>query len=160
MNRHMKALLMLISGFGFTASAWAHGMALAQAEIPGGSRVLKFQLGIFVVWVPVIILQYRMARDNTGHETDQNLWTDYPTWLRVAQYLLFFYAAFNLFTTDVPPGWNRIHFRTDDPPLPAIVQIQSSVWMSFYFAAFAMFYSSFRRLSRPAPHEANPETDN
>ena len=74
----MNALLMLISGFGFTASAWAHGMALAQAEIPGGSRVLWFQLGIFVVWVPAIILQYRMARDNTGHETDQNLWMDYP----------------------------------------------------------------------------------
>ena len=151
----MKALLitfMLLSGCGFMVSAWAHGMALARVEMPNSSLSLWLFIGIFVVCIPAMLFEQIRDRDKTA----KNFWDDCPVGLRSAVYILFLYGAYTFFTTDMPPGWKGVRHPINTQSPPVVLQMESSIWMSFYGLAFAMFYLCYRSRKKRGPHQDDP----
>jgi len=147
----MKALritFMLLSGCGFMVSAWAHGMALARVEMPNILLSLWLCIGIFVVCIPAMLFEQMRDRDRTA----RSFWDDCPVWLHPAVFVLFLYGAYNFFTTDMPPGWKGVRHPINTQSPPIVLQMESSIWMSFYALAFAMFYVCYRRSRKAGPH--------
>lgn len=143
-----------LAAFGFIASAAVHVASIAGFTPPGGQAVLLLHVGVFVVWLPAVLVAYRGAgREGgpyryTGWARGQYFWTSTitacPRWMRIAAAALLAYGVLNF-----------IHFMTTvggrSPghcaPSPEVVRGFSGHWMLFYAAAFMVFYA---RLKRPA----------
>ncbi len=94
----MKAILypfMVLAACGLALSMAAHGLALAGAAIPGGNLVWTLHTGIFLVWLPTVLVSIRM----TNQASRQNFWkvalAGCPPWMRVGFFVLIGYAILN-----------------------------------------------------------------
>jgi hypothetical protein len=103
----MSALLfpfMLIAAVGFVSSAAAHIASLAGVQPPGGGLVWSLHIGIFVVWIPTVLVATRI----TGGTDRKDFWklvlSGCPAWMRQAGYVLFAYAILNFI-------WYCVHYR-------------------------------------------------
>ena len=135
---------MLLAGLGLMLSIVAHVMALAGMELPGGKLVWTLHMGIFVVWIPTVLVSIRTTRYTNSKDFWKLALSGCPVWMRKAFYVLFAYAILNfilfMFTTMNGPQ------SVGDAP-PSAVRGFSGHWMIFYGAAFATRYSAIH-----APH--------
>ena len=83
---------LLLAGLGFLLSLTAHVLALLGKPCPGGGLVWLLHLGVFVVWVPTIILSRRRLRGVSQTKQMEALWADCPAWMRWAIRIVFVYA--------------------------------------------------------------------
>lgn len=164
----MKAVLypfMLLAGSGLVLSLGAHCMALAGVRIPGGGLVWVLHAGIFVVWVPTVLVSARMTR----HASRKDFWkvalAGCPVWMRRAGGVLFVYAFLNFFLfMATAPGKPKEpkQSKMSETPL-AVIRGFSGHWMIFYGAAFAVLYSmihapeAYRERKCPQGHKAAPD---
>lgn len=128
----------LLSGLGLALSIIAHLMALAGLELPGGRLVWLLHAGIFVVWIPTVLVSIRTTRYAYRKDFWKTALAGCPVWMKRTLYALFAYALVNfvLFATQNgggsgPGGTNA----------PSVVRLFSGHWMVFYGAAFAVLYS-------------------
>lgn len=132
-------LFMCLSLLGLALSIAAHIMALSGAEIPGGQLILALHVGIFVVWIPTVLISIRTTRYVNRHDFWKVALSGCPVWMRKTLYMLFAYAIFN-FILIVPTTTNVL------PSLGNATSAQlrgfSGHWMVFYAAAFAVLYSA------------------
>jgi hypothetical protein len=150
---------MLLAAVGLALSVVAHVMALAGIELPGGQLVWTLHIGIFVVWIPTVLVSIRTTR----HANRKDFWkvalSGCPAWMRKAFYVLFAYAILNfiLFMLTTTNGRQP----AGDAP-PSVVRGFSGHWMIFYGAAFATLYSAihaphlFRDRKCPNGHAVGP----
>lgn len=151
---------MLLSAGGLALSIGAHLMALAGVAIPGGRLVWALHIGIFVVWLPAVLISMQTTR--FAHRKD--FWkvalAGCPPWMRRAGYVLFGYAILN-FVVFVSSTGSQPKQPTGDAP-PSVVRGFSGHWMVFYGAAFAIFYSRiyaphlYRERRCPLRHTVSP----
>ena len=144
----MKLVLsffLLLAACGLCLSIIVHGLAVAGTPIPGGKLVWALHGGVFVVWLPAVLVAMRAAPGVDRKDLWKLTLAGCPRWMQVALRVLFGYAVVNfvLFIAAAPRGVQR---PGDDPP-PAVVRGFSGHWMVFYGAAFAILYSRLR-----APH--------
>ena len=130
---------MILAAIGFLASLGFHFLALAGVPIPGAKTVWLLHFGIFVVWLPTIVV----LRNNFHVPGSRDSWrralAGCPPWMRVVVYIAFGYAFINFalffFGTLGQPK------PTSDVP-PNVVRGFSGHWMFFYAAAFAALFSA------------------
>jgi len=135
---------MLLAGCGFILSATAHCLALANAEIPGGKYVWGLHIGIFVVWLPAVLICNQATRIARRRDLWKQVLGACPGWMRWSLYAVFGYGILNFIYFVATTGSQ--HFQmTGDAPDP-VIRGFSGHWMIFYGAAFAIFYS---RLNAP-----------
>src|SRR5438270_8806664 len=94
----MKVLafpLLLIAGAGFLLSLTAHVLALFGIAMPGGGLVWALHVGIFVVWIPAILLSKRRLSNVPRKDQMNAMLGDSPVWMRRAVKILFVYALVN-----------------------------------------------------------------
>jgi hypothetical protein len=150
---------MLLAAVGLALSVVAHVMAFAGFEFPGGKLVWTLHIGIFVVWIPTVLVSIRTTRYASRKDFWKVALSGCPPWMRKALYVLFAYAILNfilfmLTTTNAP------HPAGDAPP--SVVRGFSGHWMIFYAAAFATLYSAihaprlFRDRKCPNGHAVDP----
>jgi hypothetical protein len=152
---------MLLAGCGFVLSVAAHVMALAGVAFPGGGLVWGLHIGIFVVWIPTVLVGNRVTRDSKRTDFWKTALVGCPVWMRRALPILFIYAIFNfiLFIAGT-----STHPKPAGPTPPWVVRGFSGHWMVFYGAAFATLYSAihapslFRERKCPKGHAAAPTT--
>ena len=86
---------MALAAVGFALSATAHLMALPGMAIPGGGAVWTLRVGVFVVWIPTVLLGQKIVQDQPPREFWRIALTGCPPWMRNAVYGLFAYAFIN-----------------------------------------------------------------
>jgi hypothetical protein len=132
---------MFVAAVGFLLSVTAHVLSLFGVQIPGGNAVAGLHLGIFVVWIPAVLISARAARFANRWDALKLALAGCPRWMRYGLIALFAYAVVNfiLFMGNAP---NQTHSESGWPP--SVVRGFSGHWMVFYAAAFAILYSRFR----------------
>ena len=135
-------LVMLLAAVGLVLSIVAHIAALADIASPIGSFVWALHIGIFVVWLPTVLVATRVTRGANRKDFWKIMLSGCPAWMRQALYMLFAYAILNFVWFAFTNG-GRPQPSADAPP--AVIRGFSGHWMIFYGAAFATLYSVFKR---------------
>ena len=129
-----------LAALGFILSVAAHLRAIAGLPIPGGKAVWALHVGIFVVWLPTVLVAYRLTRGANRKDFWKIALVGCPKWMRSALYVVIGYAALNfvyfMVTTSSHP-----QPKGDAPPEE--IRGFSGHWMIFYGAAFATLYSAY-----------------
>lgn len=138
----LNALLlpfMFLAAVGFVLSATAHLLALFGMEVPGGGYVWGLHIGIFVVWIPTVLVSMQTTRFATRRDVWNIALGGCPPWMRYGLYILFAYAILNfvLFIGTAP----KHSAQLGSTPPSSVVRGFSGHWMVFYAGAFAVLYS-------------------
>jgi hypothetical protein len=138
----MRALLIpffLLAALGLALSVVAHVLALLGQTPPGGSLVMGLHAGIFVVWIPTILISLRLTKGSNRKDFWKIAMSGCPEWVRYAFYALFAYAIFNfiLFFTS-----SHAASHHGGEVTPELIRGFSGHWMVFYAAACATMYSA------------------
>lgn len=155
----MKPLLpplIALSAAGLLASVVVHLCALAGVANPFGPYAWALHIGIFVVWLPAVLVMNRLTANVAFKQND--LWkvalAGCPPWMRRMVYGFFIYAFVNFalffaLSTRLPK--NRV---------PQAMQLRgfSGHWMAFYAAAWALLYAAGHRVTAKCAsgHDASP----
>jgi hypothetical protein len=131
-----------LAALGFLASLAAHLLALAGSLPPGGMSVFGLHVGIFVLWIPVVLLVLRVNWVQPSRGAWRNMLSGCPTWMRYVTAGLFVYAIVNFFVAFTGVDAQR---SGDDALSPAVLRGFSGHWMLFYAIAFAVLYSVYRK---------------
>jgi hypothetical protein len=142
-------LFLWLAAIGFAASLAAHLLALAGKAMPGAYMVWGLHLGIFVVWLPAVLVANGVTRANGGKFSWKLVLAGCPLWMVRTLYVVFAYAALNfmwlLIAANSPPDPAHTAFRVN------VVRGYSGNCMMFYGAAFAILYASCARGGSAAP---------
>jgi hypothetical protein len=141
----MRLLLtpfLVLSVVGLVLSLIAHTAALLKLPQPLGPAAWGLHIGIFVVWIPAVIVSNRMVRDFNRKDFWKAALRGCPNWMRWLTYGFFWYAAVNFvvfmaFAPRIPKGAGG---GANAPP--AVFRGFSGHWMAFYSAAAAILYSA------------------
>jgi len=153
---------MALAGLGFLLSLAIHVIALVGRVPPGGEAVMAMHFGVFVVWLPAMLVSMRLnqgqpRRGWRGWNTWRNMLAGCPTWMKYGAYGLFAYAFLNFFLAFGGKTENPSGGIAD----PLTLRGFSGHWMLFYGLAFAILFSAFRepwrlkRIKCPAGHEVS-----
>lgn len=135
---------MLLAACGLALSVGAHALSLAGQPVPGGKLVWVLHAGIFVVWVPAVLVLRRPKVQAGSDNSWKSAFAGCPAWMRGGLYFLFGYAMLN-FLWFVATADQHKKPAGDAPA--SVIRGFSGHWMAFYGAAFGIFYSR-----RQAPH--------
>ena len=146
-------ILAKLAGLGFIASVIVHSMAWLQIEPPIGRAVFLLHIGIFVVFVPLVIYANRtMPQANRGNM--EHLIALFPTRMKFLSGFLFLYAGVNfayLFYT-------AQQFPKGKTPELIVLRGFSGHWMLFYGVACAG-HVALARLSEQGRSTADSRND-
>jgi hypothetical protein len=136
---------------GFAASVVVHLCSLVGVEQPFGRAAWGLHVGIFVVWLPAILVSQKLTKGARQAEFWKAVLRGCPAWTRRALYVLFAYTFVNFFV-----GIAAGHQSDADN-----LRIFSGHWMLFYGAGAAMLYSAHRLGPPGVPrcplgHEVSP----
>ena len=132
--------LMLLAGLGFALSLVAHLASFGGARLPGGSAVFALHAGIFVVWIPTVLVLNRVSRGARRRDLWKVALSGCPRWLRLAVPIIFGYGFLN-FLLFMASTVGSPKTATGDAA-PGVVRGFSGHWLIFYSAAFAVIYSA------------------
>jgi hypothetical protein len=136
-----------LSAVGLALSLVSHAAALLGASEPLGDKTWMLHIGIFVVWIPAILVMNRITNDVPRKDIWKAALRGCPPWMTYMTYAFFGYALFNFvfFLIEAP--------RTggSGPMPPSVVRGFSGHWMAFYSAALAIFYSAAKLQDQNVP---------
>lgn len=145
-------ILMLIAALGFLASIICHVLSWLGIEPPGGHIVLCLHVGIFIIWLPLVLFANRTmpkgARNNIDH-----IWAELPAWLNKSFSILFAYAILNfvyfVFCT----------FKYPKHGIPFSLELRgfSGMWMIFYGFG-TLGFAGLNRLARKRKKELSADS--
>ena len=129
-----------LSAVGLILSLIVHVSALVGYDLGFGQSVFALHMGIFVVWLPTVLVAIRTTGDFRRRDFWKAALRGCPDWMRKMTYGFFGYAIVNfaifMFTTITHPGSHS------GEPTPAVLRGFSGHWMAFYSAAMAVLYSA------------------
>lgn len=127
----------LLAAAGLFLSVAVHIAAILSVQVPGGNTVWGLHIGIFVVWLPTVLVFARMSR----FANQKNLWkvalSGCPVWMRRTLYALFAYATINFAFFMLSSGSRGTGIASGTE-----IRGFSGHWMVFYGTAFATMYSA------------------
>ena len=132
----------MLAAIGFVLSVIAHVFGLLGILPPGGEFAMSLHVGIFVVWLPTVLVANRATKGTKKSDFWKEALLGCPAWMRTALYGVFGYAILNFiyfmaFSNKTKTEGNGIS--------PETIRGFSGHWMVFYGAAFATLYSAIRR---------------
>src|SRR5947207_13942720 len=92
----------VLAAIGFILSVAAHLAAVAGSPIPFGKAVWALHIGIFVVWLPTVLVAYRLTRRVSRKDFWKIALVGCPKWMRTALYIFFDYAILNFVSFMTP----------------------------------------------------------
>lgn len=130
---------MVLAAIGLLLSLGVHIMTLALLPIPGGGTVWALHIGIFVVWIPTVLVARRMTRQASRRDFWRATLRGCPGWMRTGVHIFFGYAFVNFALFFIGTVG---HPKPTGAAPPVVVRGFSGHWMFFYSAAFATLYSA------------------
>jgi hypothetical protein len=156
----MERLLLPIMWFavgGFVASLIVHVLALIGVPSPFGSATWLLHIGIFIVWLPTVLVAQRLSRGAKHADFWKATFRNCPLWVKTGSYVVGGYAILNfaLFALQAT------RYPTNDVPDLVAYRGFSGHWMAFYYVGAATLYSgAWRGSLRPRRcangHEVSP----
>ena len=128
-----------LAAIGLILSVAAHLAAVAGSPIPFGKAVWGLHIGVFVVWLPTVLVGIRLTRGANRKDYWKIALVGCPKWMRRALSILFGYAILNFILFFV---MTAAHLQPKGDAPPEVVRGFSGHWMVFYGAAFATLYSA------------------
>jgi len=142
----MKKLKVLIalSGIGLSLSIIVHVLSLFNIASPFGELTWILHGGIFVVWLPMILVLQRLKKDSNEKEFWKTAMQYCPVWIKriVGFLVLYAFVNFIIFIATVKEDHKSDHAR-ETPPV--VLRGFSGHWMIFYWISFAALYSAHER---------------
>src|SRR5258708_3041163 len=135
-------LFAILSAIGFAVSAMCHVYGWLERDPPGGEAVKLLHIGIFAVWIPLVIVGKRVARVE-GKLQFEELSREVPKWAGVALQLVFVYGLANF----VYFIYLTSRYPKHGVPLFLTLRGFSGHWMIFYGFA-TLGYTALARLAR------------
>jgi hypothetical protein len=137
---------------GLMLSAAVHVISLLGLQPIGKKWFMALHIGIFPLWLPVVIMSQRIAKGTSKRDFWKVALSGCPVWMRYATYGLFVYALVNfaIFFLRLP-GKNS---RGQEPSNP-VLQGFSGHWMAFYSAGLAVLVSAYRYTAAVPRHCVN-----
>ena len=141
--------LMIYAACGLVLSLAVHLLTFAGIQPGGDAMFFALHIGIFPLWLPVVLIMSRMTGTTRGWSWDGG-WSSWnrvlagcPTWMRYMTYGFFGYAALNfaIFIVMAPTGK---HPGGGSPP-SIVWHGFSGHWMAFYSAGLAVLTAAYRR---------------
>jgi hypothetical protein len=130
-----------LAGIGLVLSLAVHVASLAGIALFGG-KAFALHAGIFVVWIPTVIVAQRSTREFK----QKDVWTaalrGCPSWMKTLTGGFFAYALVNLAYFFITTAGVRSNHS--GAPDAAILRAFSGHWMLFYSAAMSVLFSSTR----------------
>ena len=126
--------IMFLALAGFVASVVTHIAGFAGIDKPFGFNPWPLHIGIFVVWLPAVIVAQTLSKGFSQKDMWKATLRGCPKWVKYALYGLFGYAFLSFFAfiaTDMGGGSEAGKVRGF-----------SGHWMVFYFAAYAILRSA------------------
>lgn len=139
LTRTLLFPFLIIAALGFCLSVVAHLYGLFGWTIPGGKAVWFLHVGIFIVWIPTVLIGMRVSQGGARKDFWKMALAGCPNWMRYGFYAVFAYAVANFIIFMI--GTSGHHQPTGDAP-PSVVRGFSGHWMIFYYTAFAVLYST------------------
>ena len=133
---------MALAAIGFLLSLTVHILALAGLLPPGGEAVFGLHIGIFVVWLPAVLISIRLNRGQRMRRSWKQMLAGCPDGMRYAVMGLFAYAFLNFFIAFSGEQPGRGHGSGISP---SELRGFSGHWMLFYGMAFCILFSAFRK---------------
>jgi hypothetical protein len=125
----------LLALAGLVLSIVVHGLSLFGVRMPGGGIVWWLHLGIFIIWMPAVLLSQKRRGKDALDRT--------PPWMKRVLGLLFAYAIGNfIYFMATAPKKGSAEARQQPPP-PQVVRGFSGHWMIFYGAGFTMLWTAW-----------------
>ncbi|KRG44829.1 hypothetical protein ARC20_07960 [Stenotrophomonas panacihumi] len=146
--KYLVKPVLVLSAIGLLLSVLAHITALLGIDLHLGDSVFVLHGGVFLVWLPTVLLASKMGRGGRisgwspgGRGFWKQALSGCPAWMRYTAFGLFGYAMLNFFLVarGVADGAN------DASMDPAVIRGFSGHWMVFYYFAFAITYSVFKK---------------
>jgi hypothetical protein len=140
---------------GFCASVLVHVLAILGLPSPFGSGTWLLHVGIFVIWIPTVLVAQRLTKNAKQSELWKVMLRGCPAWMRIAVYGLFAYSFLN-FAFFVVQG------AAQSKNVPDVLEYRgfSGHWMLFYFVGATTLYSASRlglgQQRCPNGHEVSP----
>jgi hypothetical protein len=131
-----------LAALGFALSVAAHVASIAGIPLPGGQSIWLLHIGIFVVWIPTVLISGKVMRGERRRDFWKIVLSGCPPWMLVLGYALFGYVFLNFFYFMATSSGHG-HY-TGDPP-PSVIRGFSGHWMLFYGVAFMTLYSVKRK---------------
>lgn len=137
----MKKILLtpfiILASIGLVLSVTVHLCALLGINIPFAKEAWGLHGGIFIVWLPAVIVAQRLSKDFKQKDLWKAALRGCPTWMQYITYFFFGYAILNfalfmLGATASHAGKNELNE----------LRGFSGHWMAFYSAAMAILYSA------------------
>jgi hypothetical protein len=146
--------LLVVAALGFGLSVYIHVTSIVGLASPFGAATWGLHLGIFVVWLPTVLIAGRMTKGAPRKDFWKVALLGCPRWMRYGLYTLFAYAIVNFicFAATTKSGKQPLNHAAP----PAVLRGFSGHWMVFYAAGFSVLFSAYRigwdRLERKCPH--------
>ena len=125
----------ILSAVGFVLSVIVHGLAIFGVTPPGGDIVFVLHIGIFIIWIPAVMLNQRHRKDFLDRT---------PAWMKNTLAVLGAYAILNFGYFLVTSPKKGSAEAKAHPASPKVVRGFSGHWMIFYGAGFAMLWCAWK----------------
>jgi hypothetical protein len=137
--RPLVSFLAALAGAGLILSILSHLAAFLGRQGPLGDHVFWLHIGIFVVWIPTVLVSQRLTSGFNRKDFWKAALRGCPAWMKYAVYGFFAYAfvSFFVFVSASPAKGSGSGAMS-----PAVVRGFSGHWMAFYSAAMAVLYSA------------------
>jgi len=155
---------MYLAGIGLVLSIIVHISALLGISNPLGEISWVLHVGIFIVWLPTVIIANRQVKDFKQKDFWKAALRACPKWMKYLTYFFFGYAILNFILfliLDVSGGSSRGVSRGTPPN---VFRGFSGHWMAFYCVAMATLYSAIHSeehdaaRSCPMGHPVSPSS--
>lgn len=136
-----------LSVAGLFLSLITHTAALLGKHGPLGDKAFMLHGGIFVVWIPAVLIAQHLTRGTPRHNFWKVALRGCPAWIRYMTFGFFGYALLNILIVFVD-----VRASTSRAAL-ADVRAFSGHWMAFYSAALAIFCSALKVRNLELKHQ-------
>lgn len=149
--------LIVYAAAGLALSMAAHLLAYAGIQLGGNGLFIALHVGIFPLWIPVVLLVGRMTggmrwgRGGTwGYRRSWDFWnamlTDSPVWMRYMTFGFLAYAMVNFILFMVLSVFlHPSAGQHGGEPSALVWRGFSGHWMAFYSAGLAIVTAAYRR---------------
>jgi hypothetical protein len=126
---------MILALLGFIAAVAAHIAGYLGIDRPFGLNPWPLHVGIFVVWLPAVMVAQRLSKDFPQKEMWKATLRGCPPWMRKVFYVLFAYMFVSFFAFMI------LQTKSGDDE-SQVIRGFSGHWILFYYSAYAILYSA------------------
>ncbi|UKE73479.1 hypothetical protein [Xanthomonas graminis] len=131
---------MALAAAGLLLSIGVHVASLFGLHVPGGALVWSLHIGIFVVWIPAVLLAKRTNRGRPQRDYWKTVLSGRPPWMRYAGYGLAAYALAN-FLWFIATNQSQHHLKNVNDA--SVIRAFSGHWLVFYMPQPSRFSTRY-----------------